>query len=232
MMTTIKYLQRFIFCFLIPFCARGEITSEFQLSSDFIWRGQSQTNHGAAIQGGMSYRPFAGLSLGTWVSNTSAPLYVWQDVFSKYQHVINEDFAIEAGLIWHNFPSTAEGTLYQNFTEVELGFHWKMFRFKMDYSSNYRKTGTGSLYYFLSGQFETPVDLLLSLSWGQTTFDSEIKAGQKNYQDVHLSLGKDYEGFLFQLHTTDTNRDLINSTTGVVTKSSDQSFFVTLSRTY
>lgn len=235
MMTT-KNVSIILVGLLIPFLSipttRSEVSSEFQLTSDFVWRGQTQTQHGAAIQGGMSYKPLSGLSLGTWLSNTSAPHNIWQDLFAKYLHVINEDIAFDAGIIWHNFPSTSDGTLYQNFSEVELGMHWKMIHFKMDYTDNYKNTGSSSIYYFLSGQFETPLDLLLFLSWGQTSFDSQMKAGQKDYQDFHVALGKYYDNLLFQMHTTDTNRSTIHPTTGAVTKSSDKSFFVSLSRSY
>lgn len=43
------------------------------VSSDYLWRGMTQTGHQAAVSGGLDYSHDAGIYLGTWASNVNLP---------------------------------------------------------------------------------------------------------------------------------------------------------------
>ena len=49
--------------------AFGVVSQSMSLVTDFVWRGQSQTSHNPAIQGGINYDFNQNFGLGTWISN-------------------------------------------------------------------------------------------------------------------------------------------------------------------
>jgi uncharacterized protein (TIGR02001 family) len=55
--------------------AHAQLTANVGLSSDYRLRGISQSNTGAAVQGGIDYTHSSGLYLGNWNSSVSSALY-------------------------------------------------------------------------------------------------------------------------------------------------------------
>jgi len=55
--------------------AQAQLTANVGLASDYRFRGISQSNNGAAIQGGIDYAHSSGLYLGNWNSSVSTALY-------------------------------------------------------------------------------------------------------------------------------------------------------------
>ena len=53
--------------------ASAELTANAGIFSNYIWRGTTQTNDGAAGQGGLDWGHKSGLYAGTWVSNVAFP---------------------------------------------------------------------------------------------------------------------------------------------------------------
>jgi len=55
--------------------AHAQLTANVGLSSDYRFRGISQSNNGAAVQGGIDYAHSSGLYLGNWNSSVSSAMY-------------------------------------------------------------------------------------------------------------------------------------------------------------
>src|SRR5690554_625819 len=49
-----------------------ETSMNVTLATDYIWRGQSQTDGAGAIQGGLDIAHESGLYIGTWASNVDS----------------------------------------------------------------------------------------------------------------------------------------------------------------
>ena len=49
--------------------AQAEVTGNAGITSDYLWRGATQSNHNAAVSGGIDYGHASGVYAGTWVSN-------------------------------------------------------------------------------------------------------------------------------------------------------------------
>ena len=60
----------------------GEWSANAAMTNNYIWRGLTQTENEAAIQGGIDYSHESGFYAGTWVSNVN---YGPSDVYS-YEH--------------------------------------------------------------------------------------------------------------------------------------------------
>lgn len=90
--------------------AMAEVTANASVTSNYVWRGLTQTTNDAAVQGGVDYANESGLYVGTWVSNVK---YSPIDDFS-YEHDIYFGFAGEAGAIGYDV-----GYLYYNYDSVD-----------------------------------------------------------------------------------------------------------------
>ena len=62
MMTLVLFLTTYVF---------GDISSNFTLSSNYIWRGMTQTMDSPGYSGGFDYSSESGFYAGTWGSNVS-----------------------------------------------------------------------------------------------------------------------------------------------------------------
>lgn len=60
----------------------GELAANASVTNNYLWRGLTQTENGAAVQGGIDYTTDNGFYAGTWVSNVN---YAPSDPFS-YEH--------------------------------------------------------------------------------------------------------------------------------------------------
>ena len=76
------------------------------MTSNYIWRGLTQTENEAAVQGGIDYSGDNGFYIGTWASNVN---YGPSDVYS-YEHDVYAGFAFDTGAI-----SWDVGYLYYNY---------------------------------------------------------------------------------------------------------------------
>jgi uncharacterized protein (TIGR02001 family) len=55
--------------------AHAQLSTNVGLVSDYRFRGVSQSNNGAAVQGGIDYAHSSGLYVGNWNSSVSSALY-------------------------------------------------------------------------------------------------------------------------------------------------------------
>ena len=98
----------------------GEWSANASMASNYIWRGLTQTENEAAVQGGIDYAGDSGFYVGTWASNVN---YGAGDVYS-YEHDIYAGFAFDTGdiswdvgYLYYNYDKEAEF----DFSEVYIG---------------------------------------------------------------------------------------------------------------
>jgi len=117
------------------------ITGNLTFSTDYIFRGVSQTMGNPAIQGGFDYAHSSGLYLGTWASNVSGTQYTnanmeW-DFYGGYASKINDDLGYNVGAIYVLYPDGVTGPAPNkkwNTTEVYGGVTWKWINVKASYT--------------------------------------------------------------------------------------------------
>lgn len=95
----------------------AEVTAGAALTSNYIWRGFSQTQDDAALSGSVDYSDESGLYAGIWASKVDfADADVEVDVYVGMSGDINDDFSWDVGLLSYNYPG-AKG----RFDEVYAG---------------------------------------------------------------------------------------------------------------
>ena len=70
-MKSIKIALTSMFLILSSYASAVEISSNVGLSSDYIWRGMTQTNGDVAVNGGFDLSTDMGFYIGTWASNAN-----------------------------------------------------------------------------------------------------------------------------------------------------------------
>ncbi|VAW50861.1 hypothetical protein MNBD_GAMMA06-1774, partial [hydrothermal vent metagenome] len=191
----------------------AELTANAGIFSNYMFRGVSQTNEGAAAQGGIDWGHDSGLYVGTWTSNVAFP----DDEANTLNGALGTGteldfyagFAGEAGAIGYDVGIIAYQYLHApeiNFTEVygsgTMSIATVGFAYTVDSASgNEGGIASGDLY--LSGS----IDLTLgksdvSLYAGTYMFDNDgVDDADLNYNHFGASIGKD--GFALAVDKTD-----------------------------
>lgn len=110
------------------------LTANVGITSDYVFRGISQTFRAPAVQGGFDFVHSNGLFLGTWASNVSATQFTnanmeW-DLYGGYNGSINDDLGYTVGLITVYYPGSktqpgVAGSKNFDTTEWNIGATWK-----------------------------------------------------------------------------------------------------------
>lgn len=121
-------------------------TANVGVFSSYVFRGLTQTNERAAIQGGIDYAHASGAYAGTWLSNVSwfedtnagsSNSLEW-DGYAGFKKAWDNGLSGDAGLIRYQYPGTyralAPGTVEPNTTEVYASLGWKWATLKYFYA--------------------------------------------------------------------------------------------------
>jgi uncharacterized protein (TIGR02001 family) len=208
------------------------LTANVSLTSNYVFRGISQTGGQPAIQGGFDYAHASGFYIGTWGSNvgwlTDFQGYksgnMELDLYGGFRNSI-EDFSYDVGGIRYMYPGSNNadvGALPGAWTsEIYGSLGWKWFTAKYSYYLSDSVFGVGpnthgSYYLDISGSLPVgETGLTLGAHWGTFNFknDSDF-AVSPNYDDWKVSatydlgkLGKLGSGTTLGLMYTDTNAE-------------------------
>lgn len=196
--------------------AMAAVTSNFTVTSDYVFRGLSQTaDQGPAVQGGLDYSHDSGLAMGTWLSNTTAAWGVEADLYGGYTFKVNEDLSIGLKYIYYHY------TRYSTGSESEYNFNISsVVNFNFYYADEWFGVESSYMYFNLAKSFEVAKDLSVGLSVGYLMLDKEEVADYKNFVDYKISLdkkvGETYTVGVFYTDTTAKNFADVDYRTDVV----------------
>jgi uncharacterized protein (TIGR02001 family) len=106
--------------------AQAEVTGNVAATNNYIWRGVTQTNDQAAVQGGLDYSSNIGLYAGTWFSNvdfSSAGISdkgYETDLYGGYAGKIG-GFGYDAGAIYYAYPVQEDPDFLELFLSGSYG---------------------------------------------------------------------------------------------------------------
>jgi uncharacterized protein (TIGR02001 family) len=180
-----------------------KLTGNVTLTSDYVFRGISQTGGDPAIQGGLDYTHSSGFYLGTWASNVgwiedyqgynSGNMEI--DLYGGFRGPIGKsDFTFDVGAIQYWYPGDKPAGLTDaDTTEVYGALGWKWFTVKYSYYLSDEVFGfanaDGSDYLDISASLPIgETGLTAGAHWG--TFGFENNSAQ-DYDDWKISLTYD-----------------------------------------
>lgn len=199
------------------------LTANVSLTSDYIFRGISQTGGDMAIQGGFDYAHSSGFHAGTWASNVgwiedfqgynSGNVEI--DVYAGYGSDLGSTgLTYDVGAIQYIYPGDAGGVTKGDTTELYGSLGWQWFTLKYSYYVSDEVFGfanaDGSDYWDISASYPVgETGLTLGAHWGTFSFDNNPN---QDYEDWKLSATYDMgkvssmtSGVTLGVAYTDTN---------------------------
>lgn len=198
------------------------LTGNITLTSDYVFRGVSQTQNQPAIQGGFDYAHSSGLYLGTWASNVGwvkeggykndSSMEI--DLYGGYKGAVG-DVGYDVGVITYYYPGDQVAAANDpDTTEVYLGASWKFLSAKYSYTVSDRFVGwgtaatngdtDGSYYVELNANYG------LDNGWGligHVGYQSVKDNDSASYTDWKIGVSKDIGFGTVTLAYTDTDAD-------------------------
>ena len=164
----------------------GQISTNLTLTSNYIWRGVSQTNDEAAVQGGVDYTINKKFYIGAWTSNVKNGNQgdYELDLYGGYTDKFGE-FDFDAGIITYQYPGNAG---IEDFTEIYAGTANKNYSAKLSLN-----TSDSDFYLEGAADFELPDKYLLTAHLGIYSFD---KASNEDYNDYSVTISKGEISFM------------------------------------
>lgn len=177
--------------------ASAEVSANFGATSNYLWRGVTQSGNAPSVSGGLDYADESGVYAGTWVGTidwsdeTSDAKGAEVDLYLGYGGEAG-DFGYDVGYIYYYYPAT--GYEDSNFGELYFNGSFGAFGFGVAYTINSEADndapfGTGDLYYNVSYGFDLPNEFGLGLTYGYYDFDTPTSESDYGHFQVDLSKG-------------------------------------------
>lgn len=165
--------------------AESPLTANIGVTSNYIWRGVTQSTDLAAVSGGIDYAHASGAYVGTWVSNLSGNQYE-QDLYVGYGFGAGP-VGLDVGYIKYMYPVGATAQL--DFDELYVNASFNMFTAGVALTMNKEAGGAeDDMYMYVGAEFEVKEGLTLGLTYG----DYDIDGGSaSDYSHMKVSLSKD-----------------------------------------
>jgi uncharacterized protein (TIGR02001 family) len=182
----------------------NDITANVTLTSDYLLRGLTQTEHAPALQGGFDWNHPAGIYLGVWGSNVH---------FADSNATLETSFS---GGYWHEFGELnasvgAEYSAYwaddgRNSWDFPLELEWRDFDFQFAYAPDWQGESLQDYYFLLGWKHELLYGIKLGLTAGYSIFSGSYS--YPDYGDFRVSLSRQYLGVVWDVSGIFVSRSL------------------------
>ncbi|GGO65673.1 TorF family putative porin [Bowmanella pacifica] len=180
---------------LVSHTSLADVSANIGVTSNYLWRGVTQSADGPSVSGGLDYSHESGFYAGTWLGSIDwgNGNGVETDWYAGYSGEAG-DFGYDLGYIYYAYPEEEYddsdfGEVYLNGSYGDLGFG-VAYTLNSDADDD-APFGKGDLYYHVSYSFALPQDYSLGLTYGYYSFDiDESMYGDWDYGHVQLDLSK------------------------------------------
>lgn len=212
-----------------PGMAMAEETSPYSanvsLTTDYIFRGISQTSAKPAVQGGIDYVHANGLYAGIWGSNVSwiadsgavatGSATMELDTYFGFRNSAADDFTYDIGFIRYNYLgryTAAAGFAKADTDEIygSIGYKWFIAKYSYGLGQFLTVPGASGTHYLEINASVPIADTGLTFGGhiGRQAYKGAAAAAFANtptYIDYKLSLSKNIGGYMLGLAYTETN---------------------------
>jgi uncharacterized protein (TIGR02001 family) len=172
--------------------AAAEVSMNIGVTSNYMWRGMTQSGNSTAFSGGLDWENASGFYAGTWISEAGTDYEM--DLYGGYNGSVG-DFGYGVGLIYYTYPSDEE----IDFAELGLSGSWQMLSFGLDYTITSDTDDTsaagemfidGDMHYYVGAGFDLPQDFSLGLTIGQVAWEDDGIDDVKDFTYYQIDLTK------------------------------------------
>ena len=176
------------------------------MSSDYVWRGYSQTDNEPAISGSFDLGHSSGLYAGTWASNvdfgdeTSMEI----DIYAGFASEIGDTgISYDVGILRYIYPDED-----YDWNEVYLSLGFGPFSVSVAHSGDVYGSDENGTYYSAGFDYDLPMNIALSTGIGYYDYDDDVfGASEDSATDYRIGLSTELVGFGWDLTYTDSESD-------------------------
>ena len=212
----------------MPAMADSPFSANVSLTTDYLFRGISQTGHKPALQGGFDYAGPMGFYAGVWASSISwlGDAYAATagaagadsagteiDTYFGISNSFATDFTYDVGFLRYNYPGTyPAGATKGDTNEIygKIGYKWVSLKYSRSLGDTFgTASASGSDYLDLSASVPLADDFSVGAHYGKQKFkgpNAGTGNGYLGYSDYNVSVSKDMgEGYSVSLMYSNTN---------------------------
>ena len=184
------------------------VTANLAVTTDYVFRGYTQTGEDAAVQGGVDWADPSGWYIGAWASNIDfgpgddASMEV--DLYGGYAWQVN-DVSYDLGVIYYAYPGADEMSGY-DFVEAYFSLGYDLEAVSLSAAvnftpDNFGETGNG---WYLTGGLSRVLSESLSVD-ANVGFSQVTPDFGEDYLDWNLGLSYSFSRFAMDLRYHDTD---------------------------
>ena len=179
--------------------ALAETSANVAVTTDYVFRGISQSDGAPAIQGGIDYEHQSGFAAGVWASSVDdsvgdAGLEI--DIYASYTGTVNE-YGYSVGFINYRYPGGDTGT-DTDVSEFFIGGTYK----NLALTYYIGDSDLDADYLEFTANFDLDRGVVVGTGLGHT-----FKDDGEDFTDFKISISTQMEGLDFELAYTDNDID-------------------------
>ena len=189
----IKLLVAAIALSTIAPLASADVSVTGTLTSDYVFRGVSQTDSSPAVQLGLDYEHENGFFAGAWASNVDFDddANAEVDFFLGYFGEVNESFSYDVSYTLYTYHGYGSDEDY-DYGEAVFNAYYNAFTFTLGHAPDYANSDDSAQYFGAAYDFELPNEYALTIQAGYTSGDA---FEDFEYIDYNATLSKTFSGF-------------------------------------
>lgn len=220
-----KRIIPFIVCLAIMAPVQAELSANIGVTSNYVFRGFTQTNDDPAIQGGIDYMHSTGFYAGAWTSQVDCPAnsdcvgvggnndgFVI-DTYAGITTELQGGFLLDLGLIQYNYTDSDKDEI----RELYLGLGYGPFVGTYYWADDTSNGNADYQYLDLKFKMDLGDDVNFLLHYGRKDYDA-----RETVNDLAVSLSKEILG-------ADVS---VTATTEDKTGSKQEELFLTITKTF
>lgn len=180
---------------------QNEASASVAFSTDYIFRGISQTEGRPAVHGELSYLDDSGFYGALWGSNIAYGRGLELEATAGLTRSLSELLAYDVGLVYYNYPGASDLDTIEVFAALE----YAGLRGAVAHTTDYFGTGASSNHYSLDYSVALIDNLYLGLGLGLTEASRGIFGTRDRYGNYGASLTAYAAGLGVSLSWTNTN---------------------------
>lgn len=192
--------------FAVPAMAESPFSANVSITTNYLYRGLSQTANKPALQGGFDYAHESGAYAGiwgssiSWISDANTAVNSTGTEFDTYLGYSGEASGIgyDVGLLAYNYPGDYGTALTANTTEIYGSVSYMFLTAKYSRSTGNLfgvANSSGSGYFDLSASYDLEdAGISLGAHYGKQTVANNSSS---DYTDVNFSVSKEIGGYGF-----------------------------------
>jgi len=203
-MKNMKWLVAGVALALSGAATAGELSATVTATTDYDFRGVTQSSGDPALQASIDWAADSGLYVGAWASNVDFgpgdPADAEVDVYAGFAGGAEDGLGYDIGAVYYMYPGTSD----YNYPEVWVGLSHGIFDAKIWYSWDGFATGESAFYYEGNASVPLPNDFGLSVHVGYSDGDMWDKLeGFESYFDWSVGVSKSFGHFDLELKWVD-----------------------------